>query len=185
MEAPAFSWPRVESSTGPVVPTEPSRDELALLQEEARKKGFAQGEAEGKQAYDAALKSAMAPVAELHQELNAYKLKLEEAELGMLANVMKQAFRSLLSFELRHNDEALVTYLQAGIDQLESPANLVIRVHPDWLERLAGTELESSLIADATLQDGQVAIDSDASRWHADPSAEFDTLIEATLGGGT
>ena len=78
--------------------------------------------------------------------LNTHKSAiLEEEELTVLAGVMKQAFRTLVGYELRYNDEALISYLRAGIDQLQGPGDLTIRAHPDIGEHLKETEFADAL----------------------------------------
>ena len=180
MEARTLSWPRAAGEEPPEEPVS-----LEEVMEEARAKGhaegFAAGEAEGRKAFDQQLEEALAPVRALHEQLNHYRLELEDAELEVVSTFVLQAFSTLLGMQLEKDSQAFADVLADAMTALPHAGEISVRLHPDTLEAMKRRLPEVTFVEDSDLNPGAMMLDAGVSAWRADPLDEFSAVLRESF----
>ncbi len=119
-----------------------ARKEAAALKEEAAKQGFLEGEEAGKrqglQQLDTAIRSLQQAAEEL-THLRGELLRCAEEDIVTLAFHIA---RVIIRQEILLNRDVILSTVQRALESLVDRENILIRVHPDDLERVMAAKKE-------------------------------------------
>ncbi len=158
------SQPEAKSAT--VAPSAPSEKPRDSVEREAYQRGFAEGQATGKEQAAAELKPIVDRMAQTLAELTTVRSRLRrEAEKDLLKLAIAIA-RRVLHRELTIDPESIEGVIKVAIEKLQSRDLCRVRVHPDQapairasFERFSNSH-KVELVADPSLQIGDVMFET-------------------------
>lgn len=171
------------------VATPPSHPELQVLRDEARREGWEQGLAEGRQAARGELKLQ----AERWQQLAAHLARplaaLDEQVEEELMDLVMTLSRRVVMAELRARPEQILAVIREAVKALPSASRHVrIHLHPEDAHLIAEQlpshgEVQWHVIEDLAISRGGCLLDSGSSHVDARLETRLDEAMMALAGG--
>lgn len=171
--------------TEPATPNPQQEREIAQRVAEAHRRGFAEGEAQGRQAAAAQFQAAIEGLARSAVEIAALRPRIHREAEADLVRLAVAVARRVLRRELTVDPEALLGLVKAALDKLDLRELNRIRVHPGAaspLERAlrdAALPARIEVLADASLEPGAAIFET--GRGTLDSSVETQ-LVEIERG---
>lgn len=147
-------------STASAAPNAALEREIALRVAEANRRGFAEGEAQARQAAAAQFQAAIEGLARSATEIAGLRPRIHREAEADLVRLAVAVARRVLRRELTVDPEALLGLVKAALDKLDLRELNRIRTHPaaaPLLERMlgaAGLPARVEVLADASLEPG-------------------------------
>ncbi|HEY8585905.1 MAG TPA: FliH/SctL family protein [Rhodanobacter sp.] len=166
--------------------SQPTVRQLAELEEQARREGYAAGHAEGLAAGQTQVQQRMSELGMLFDAAARPLQTLDEQTGQELTRLAMIVARRVIADELRKSPELVIKAVREAAAALPGATReLRVHLHPEdvsLLQESAAADRHWQLLADPTLSRGDCCLESERSRLDARVETRLAMIIDAVLG---
>ena len=178
------------SESAAVGPLRPDPDQLAAAEQEAYRRGYAEGENAATAAARASLEPRLARLADTIEEIAGLRPCIVRATEQQLVELALAIARRVVRREVTLDREITIALARVAVERLGARHGVTIRLNPDDVAYAATRHGDGwpgggiTVIADATIEGGGCRVESPVGTIDAGVDVQLDELARGLLSGG-